>query len=281
MRLYQLYDYLLSFKFEAHNFKGTEYIVVNDNVIDELYVKDFKRDNLCFDDRFLSEKLSSIKAQLGYFQTLIEKGLEDFDGNDNSKSLFRLILLKLQNKGLHFNTPPFNGNARIVYFLIFDLLDLIENRIKIVDAILSGYDYSLDDQFVHYEIIMNRKTEAFYKLNGYPTKPDWYRIRANDTTWPKIAEDYRFYFKPKALLEYPRLFEINDIQSATKEKVRMFFKLLRDYGHFKYKLENEELAELISIALDEKYTSSFINKEKSGTDAWKHDYGGHAIPNFL
>jgi hypothetical protein len=152
MRLYQLYDYLLSFEFDAHNYKGTEYIVVNDGVIDQLFVEEFKKDNFCFDDRFLSEKLTSIKAQLVYFHTLIKKGLDDFNGNDNSKSLFKLILLKLKEKGVHFNVDPFNGNTRIVYFLVFDLLDLIETRIKIVDAMILGYDYNLEDQFSAYEI---------------------------------------------------------------------------------------------------------------------------------
>lgn len=281
MRLYELYDYLLSFEFEAHFYKGKEYIVVNDNVIDELYVEDFKKDNFCFDDRFLSEKVLSIKNQLVYLHTLTKKGLDDFDGKDKSGSLLKQILKNLQEKGFHFNISPFNGNVRIVYFLIYDLLDLIENRIKIVDAILLGYDYSLEDQFPTYEIFMRSAQKKFYELHDYPSKAEWYRIRWNTMTWPTIAEDYRFYFKENALPEYQRLFEVNDIQSATKEKVRMFFKMLRDHGYFKYKLETDELAELISAALQDKYKSSFLRKEKSGTAAWEHDYGGSTIPNFL
>lgn len=281
MRLYELYDYLLSFEFEAHFYKGKEYIVVNDNVIDELYVEDFKKDNFCFGERFLSEKLLSIKNQLVYLHFLTKKGLDDFDGKDNSDSLLKLILKKLQEKGFHFNISPFNGNVRIVYFLIYDLLELIENRIKIVDAILLGYDYNLEDQFPAYDIVIGGAQKEFYELHDYPSKAEWYRIRWNTTTWPTIAEDYRFYFKENTLPEYQRLFEANDIQSATKEKVRMFFKMLRDHGYFKYKLETDELAELISAALQDKYTSSFLRKEKSGTAAWEHDYGGSTIPNFL
>lgn len=276
MRIYPLYEYLLTFEFKISRIEYNEYLMVKDDVFDNLSVADFKNANFYYDEKFITNKLQSLKSQLSYFKEILVCGMERFGEKDESRTLFRYFNDKLQEKGALLIIDEVKGSVRVVSFFIEDLIDLIRHRIEIVDSLLSGFDYSYSEDPIYYPFVPNERYMKFYRERDYPTVDDWVRCKIHNVRFPEFSEESRTLFNHSdAFDEFWRLIDQYKILEMDKNKVCVFMRKLQLECYFKDEITMNELAQFTTGTtkfLNIKrtpYTAKYMTAGKITEENWK------------